>query len=112
MNSSKEEYYLLKKQYDDAIKKDSDWECSLAGRFNEDEELDIMSLVSYWSNQLDGFGHLNDEQEHKRICKEDINGILYKEAKIGFEYSKKCYELFNSIRELENKNKHFKSKKV
>lgn len=114
MISNQEEYNLLKKQHADALNKCGEWEYSLEGRFNEDQELDIMSLVSYWSNQLNGFGHLNDEQEYKRICDEDVDGILYKEAKIGFEYSKQCHELHNllchvtTIREWGNKNRRSK----
>lgn len=107
MIANQEEYNLLKRQYDEAINKCGEWEYSLEGYFNEEQELDIISLVSYWSNQLNGFGHLNDEGEYKRICKEDVDGILYKEAKIGFEYSKKSYEIRDSIREWEIKNGNF-----
>ena len=55
MNSNQKEYNLLKRQNDEALNKCSEWEYSLEGRFNEDEELDIMSLVSYWSNSFVSF---------------------------------------------------------
>lgn len=104
-----QDYNLLKKQYKNAIHKSSQWEYSLKGRFNEDQELDIISMVSYWDNQINGFGHLNDEIHMQSIQEEDINNILYKEAKIGFGYSKVCNELRHRLKELDTK--HNKNKK-
>jgi hypothetical protein len=50
-------------------------------------------MVSYWVNQLKGFGKHNDDQLYVDICKKDINGRLFEEAKVGFGYATLCIEL-------------------
>ena len=92
---------LLQEQLTDVIDKSAKWELSLEFRFNEDQQLDIMSLISYWSNQLKGFGHKNHEDLYQSILKEDINHAIYNEAKIGFEYTKLCFEIRTQLKKRE-----------
>ena len=83
----------MKSRYDEAIYKSSKWENELETKYNEDQQADIISMVSYCDNQLLGFGKRNNTQLYESIRKEDISGQLYEEAKIGFEFSKLCIEL-------------------
>lgn len=91
--SSQEEYNILQNKYLQIIKMSGEWEYSLETKYNEEQQLDIISIVSYLDNAQRGFGEMNDENHYKDICKTDITGELYKEVQIGFEFSKKCFQL-------------------
>ena len=100
--STKEEYEIVKNKYLQTIKMSSEWEYSLEKKYNEDQELDIISLVSYFDNKLRGFGRYNDEQLYNSICDADVDGQLSEEAKIGFEFSKICFQLRKVIKKWDN----------
>ena len=103
---TQEDCELLNKKYEDAQKKIIEWESSLGKRFTKEEENDIIYMVSYLSNQKNGFGHFNDEQLYLNIRYNDTYGTLYTEAKIGFEYSQAYIELGMIIKDWERKNKN------
>lgn len=95
--SSQEEYDSMKSRLNEATQKSCQWENDLEKSYNEDQQMDIMSIIAYWANQLRGFGRQNDEQLYEGICKEDTTGRLFEEAKIGFEFEKLCLELRPSV---------------
>lgn len=74
-------------------------------KYNEDQELDILSLVSYFDNIQRGFGILNDEQLYNSIRCEDVRGLLHEEAKNGFEFSKICFQLRTVLKNWDNSKK-------
>jgi hypothetical protein len=61
----------------------TDWEISLDSRYNEDEVLSIMNMLSYWDNQHRGYGKRNDEQLYRDEREADKNNKLYDEAMYG-----------------------------
>jgi hypothetical protein len=61
----------------------TDWEISLDSRYNEDEVLSIMNMLSYWDNQHSGYGKRNDEQLYRDEREADKNNKLYDEAMYG-----------------------------
>ena len=61
----------------------TDWEISLDSRYNEDEVLSIMNILSYWDNKHRGYGNRNDEQLYREEREDDKNNILYDEAMRG-----------------------------
>lgn len=95
--STQEEYKLFKKEYLQTIKKSGEWERSLKRKYTEDQELDIIDVVSYLDNKNRGFGRLNDEQHYNSICSADVDNRLRKEAEIGFEFAKTCFRLRTAI---------------
>ena len=111
---TQQEYDSAKSRLDEAIHKSCLWEDDLEKKFNEDEQMDIMSIIAYWENQLRGYGKRNDERMYESICKEDSTGRLLEEAKIGFEFAKLCLELGPSVRkwDIKNKNRRVKSSKM
>ena len=68
-----------KSEYNNA----TDWEISLDSRYNEDEVLSIMNMLSYWDNQHRGYGKRNDEQLYLEERESDKNNKLYEEAMYG-----------------------------
>lgn len=104
--STQEEYKLFKREYLQTIKKSGEWERSLERKYTEEQELDIIDVVSYLDNRQRGFGRLNDEQHYNSICSADVDKRLRKEAKIGFEFAKKCFLLRTAIKRwsIEHKN--------
>lgn len=112
MTMTQEEYEILKNIHLQTIKMSGEWECSLETKYEEDQQLDIISMVSYLDNKQRGFGKMNDEQHYKNICDTDFDGKLRKEAKIGFEFAKKCFQMRTTLKNwiIENKNSHFNYK--
>ena len=102
---TQKEYDSAKSRYEEAIQKSCQWEDDLEKKYNEDQQMDIMSIISYWENQLRGFGKQNDERLYESIRKEDSSGQLFEEAKKGFEYAKLCLELGPPVRKWGIKNK-------
>ena len=98
---SQEEYTIHKTKYYETIQISGDWENSLESKYNEDEELNIMDMISYWSNQLKGFGKNNDETHYTDIRNQDSYGKLFEEATIGFQFVKKCFELRTALKKWE-----------
>ena len=43
---TQEEYDSVKKIYNEAIQKSCQWEDDLENKFNEDQQMDIMSIIS------------------------------------------------------------------
>jgi hypothetical protein len=103
--SSQEEYDSVKSRLNKAIQKSGQWEDDLEKQFNEDQQMDIMSIISYWENQLRGFGKHNDERLYESIRKDDISGRLFEEAKTGFEFAKICIELGPPVIKWDIQNK-------
>ncbi len=102
---SHEEYTIHKNKYYETIEISGEWEKSLETKYNEDEELNIMDMISYWSNQLKGFGKNNDETHYADIRNQDSNQKLYEEAIIGFAYVKKCFELRTALKKWDAQNR-------
>jgi len=102
---TQEEYDSAKKIYNEAIQTSCQWEDDLENKYNEDQQMDIMSMIAYWENQLRGFGKQNDERLYESIRKEDSSGKLLEEAKKGFEYAKLCLEFGPPVRKWGIKNK-------
>ena len=103
--TTKEEYDSAKSRLNEAIHKSCLWEDDLEKKFNEDEQMDIMSIIAYWENQLRGHKKLNDERMYESIRKEDSTGRLLEEAKIGFEFAKICLEFGSVVRKWDIKHK-------
>jgi hypothetical protein len=77
---SKQTDLLTKKtEYNNA----TEWEISLDNRYNEDEVLSIMNILSYWENKHRGYGKRNDEQIYREEREADKNNRLYEEAMRG-----------------------------
>ena len=113
--NSQKEYDSAKKTYNEAKQKSCQWEEDLEKKYNEDQQMDIMSMIAYWENQLRGFGKQNDERLYESIRKEDSSGQLLEEAKNGFDYTRVCLELGSPVRKWEianKKNRRLKCKKV
>ena len=100
--SVKREYYALKIKLHEAIKLSSEWEYSLETKYTEDQQLDIMSMVSYFDNKQRGFGKKNDERHYNNIRNEDV---LYKESLLGFEFCTRCLQLRTALKMLYDKLK-------
>jgi len=95
--SSQEEYNSAKSRLQEAINESGKWEYDLNKKYNEDQQMDIMSMIAYWENQLRGFGKQNDERLYESIRKEDSSGQLLEEAKKGFDYATVCLELGSPV---------------
>ena len=93
MISTQEEYDVLNRRLVETIHQSCVWEDNLEKRFDEDQQMDIMSMIAYWENQLRGYGKQNDERLYADIRTKDVTGQLFEEAKIGFEFAKLCLEL-------------------
>ena len=103
--SSQEEYDSAKSRLEEAIQKSCQWEKDLEKFWNEDQQMDIMSMIAYWENQLRGFGKQNDERLYESIRREDSSGQLVEEAKKGFEYATVCLQLGSPVRKWGMANK-------
>ena len=76
--------------------------------YDEEKQIIIENFISYYMNQLRGFGHNNCELTYQDELKNDINGELHEFAIIGFHLLKKNYEMkSNKI-----KSKYLKCKKI
>lgn len=60
--------------------------------YDEEKQLTIEFLISYYVNKQNGFGHNNCEISYEECIKFDITGELNKLALIGAEFEN---ELFN-----------------
>ena len=113
--SSQEEYDSAKSIFEEAINESGKWENDLEKKYNEDQQMDIMSMIAYWENQLRGFGKHNDERLYESIREKDNSGQLLEEAKKGFDYATVCLELGSPIikwRIATKKNRNLKRKQV
>lgn len=69
----------------------SDYWSHIYMSYSEEEQLIIEGFVSYYSNQLRGFGKHNDQQLYEENIKLDTDGSLHAIALIGFEMEKEKY---------------------
>lgn len=90
----------LSSLYATALKNANDWEDDVDNQYGEDDAMTIMGMLSYLENKERGFGHLNDEKLFQSERSSDIEGVLYEEAKKGFELSKICFQLRSPRRKL------------
>jgi hypothetical protein len=68
-------------EYDNA----ADWEIGLDSRYNEDDVISILNILSYWDNKRRGFGKGNDEELYEEEREADRSNILYEEAMYGLD---------------------------
>ena len=67
------------------------WELGLDDKYNEEQVLTIIGILSYMENVERGFGHCNDQKLYnsERMEDADADNNLFAEACVGFAFSKK-----------------------
>lgn len=63
----------------------SDWELGLDARYQEEEVISIMNMLSYMDNERRGYGKGNDEACYKEERGADNSNRLYDEAARGLD---------------------------
>eukprot|EP01041_Mallomonas_annulata_P009647 gene9647-20050_t len=92
-----------------ASQKANNWEAYVNGRYDEEDVLTIMGMLSYLDNIERGFGDLNDQLLFESERESDVHGILYKEAVEGSKLTKKCIHLLEQLHKVQRKCLHKKS---
>lgn len=65
--------------------------------YDEEQQVTIENFISYYMNQLNGFGHHNCQAAYQDELNNDIHGKLHEFALIGFHLLKENYELRKQI---------------
>lgn len=84
-----EEPKKIVQEHDIALKSAIDWEIYVKNHYSEEEFGSIIGMVCYLENIENGFGHRNNEIWFHSERKKDTSEKLFREAKYGFEISKK-----------------------
>ena len=75
--------------HDVAMENCRKWQLQAKYRYKTKDYISIISMLCYFKNRENGFGHHNDEEHFQRLRQADKNDMLYNEALEGFELSKR-----------------------
>lgn len=87
----------LIRSFEKGLNKEGEWELKLEKKYNDEQIISIMNMLSFLENEHNGFNHFNDKSLYEEERKADVTGLLYEEASRGFKISKKNIDMQNEI---------------
>ncbi len=79
----------LDAQVKELVSKEDEWSQDIIKRYSDDDVSTIVSLLFYYDNEYRGFGRSNNQILYQELIRDDKDGRLNREAKVGFELTKK-----------------------
>lgn len=87
----------LIQSFENGLNKEGEWEIDLEKKYNDEQIISIMNMLSFLENEHNGFSRFNDKSLYEEERKMDVTGLLYREACRGFKISKRNINLQNEI---------------
>ena len=83
--------------FEKGLNEEGEWEFYLEKKYNDEQIVSIMNMLSFFENEHNGFNRSNDKSLYEEERKTDVTGQLYREACRGFMIAKKNINLQNEI---------------
>ena len=87
----------LIQSFENGLNKEGEWEIDLEKKYNDEQIISIMNMLSFLENEHNGYSRFNDKSLYEEERKMDVTGLLYREACRGFKISKRNINLQNEI---------------